>query len=555
MIFILLAICALFPLSNGAAELLKNPDFESTSFSGNWVCNGCTLSSSTDSFHGNRSGKVTNRANAGIGLGQTVTVSPGHTYVFSARVKLLNMAPGYMFHNVQLRIKETVNGHNKHVNVSSNPKTRRENGWVEVGFDFTVPPSLHQISVYFVIDDMRVNYVVDDASFEELLYDANWKSEANARIASLRKAPITVNFQNLHGSGYTVQIEQTGSKFAFGSVVDAAMIVDSIHHPYQQFFYDNFEWGVLGNALKWPQTEPVQGHPTLDKAVTAVNALRAKGKKVRGHNMFWGTGHTHPRWLKSLNSSEILQAMHTHINDVISRTRGTLEHWDVYNENLHGMYFEEHTGHVNITKEMFYWIHQAERGVKLFLNDYAVASPGSVTTAYKKQALMMKNAGVPIYGIGIQCHTNAHLNISVLKYRLDKVAEAGLPIWITEFTVNEPNEVLKANALEDMLTLFMSHPAVEGVLLWGYWDTRIWIHDSALASGHDVTPNEAGRRYLQLYHDTWRTNETIHVTGNYVYTSGFKGDYTLRLKRNGHSVRTQHFTLNDGGKHVNVVLP
>lgn len=464
------------------------------------------------------------------------------------------MVQGHQFHNVQLRIKGTVNGHTKYVNVSSSPHTRRENGWVEVGFDYSVPVGMHQLTIYFVIPEMQVNYMVDDASFQVLPFDKNWKLEANARIANIRKAPITVNFQNIHGSGYTVEIQQTGSKFAFGSVVDAAMIVDPIHLPYQQFYYDNFEWGVLGNALKWPQTEPVHGHPTLDKAMTAVNALRQKGKKVRGHNMFWGTGHTHPRWLNGMNSSEILQAMHTHINDVISRTRGSLEHWDVYNENLHGTYFEEHTGHVNITKEMFRWIHKAEYGVKLFLNEYAVASPGSMTTAYKKQGSTMKKSGVPIYGMGIQCHTNAHLNISTLKYRIDKVAEAGLPIWITEFTVNEKDEHLKAKALEDMLTLFFSHPAIEGVLLWGYWDGRIWIHDSALASGHDVTPNEAGRRYLQLYHHTWRTNETLPVTGNYVYTSGFMGDYTLRLKHDDQLIRTQHFTLDKGGNTVNVNL-
>ncbi|XP_060079695.1 uncharacterized protein LOC132559101 [Ylistrum balloti] len=538
----------------GDTELLKNPDFESISFSGNWVCQACTLSRSTSSYHGHHSAKITNRQHSWSGIAQTINVLPGQRYVFSAHVKLLNMAQGHMFHKVEVMVKETINGHDQYHDFGDSPKVRTDNGWVNVGFDLKIPNNLHQIYLYIQIAEPEVNYLVDSASFKLLPYDANWKSEANARINNIRKAPITINLHNIHGSGYQVEIQQTKSKFAFGSVVEANKIVDSSYHAYQQFFYDNFEWSVLENALKWRQMEWSQGHPNLDKPMRAVNALRAKGVKVRGHNMFWGTHGTHPDWIDGMGQSTLIQAMHTHINDVISRTRGSLEHWDVYNENLHGMYFEQHTGHPNISMEMFNWIHQAEPGVKLFLNEYAVASSSQMTTAYKQQAVELKNAGIPLYGIGIQCHTNSHMDITSLKYRLDKIAEAGLPIWITEFTVNEANEALKANALENMMTLFMSHPAVEGVLLWGFWDGQLWLPNSALATGSNVQPNAAGRRYQTLFHQTWRTHVTKSVTGNTVHASGFMGDYTIRIKHSGQTVKTQHLTLDKGGLTVTVNL-
>ncbi|OWF42294.1 uncharacterized protein LOC110461355 [Mizuhopecten yessoensis] len=551
---VLFLVLSFVALTNGATELLQNPDFESTSFSGNWICQGCTLSSSSDSYRGHHSAKITQRQHNWAGIAQTINVSPGNRYVFSAHVKLLNMARGHMFHKVEVMIREAIHGHNQYLDVADSPKVRTDSGWVEIGFDFKIPHNVHQLYVYLQIAEPEVNYLIDSASFKVLPYDANWKAEANSRINSIRKAPITVNLHNLHGSGYQVEIQQTKSKFAFGSALEASKIVDSSHHAYQQFFYDNFEWGVLGNALKWRQMEWNQGHPNLDKPMTAVQALRAKGIKVRGHNMFWGTDGRHPDWIDGMGNSTLIQAMHTHINDVISRTRGSLEHWDVYNENLHGMYFEEHTGHQNITKEMFNWIHQAEPGVKLFLNEYAVASSNQLTSAYKQQAIDLKNAGIPLYGIGIQCHTNSHMDITSLKYRLDKIAEAGLPIWITEFTVNEANEGLKADALENMLTLFMSHPAVEGVLLWGFWDGQIWLPNSVLATGPHVQPNAAGRRYQQLFHQTWRTHVTESVTGSTVHASGFMGDYTLRVKHNGRTVKTTQFTLDKGGQTVTVNL-
>ncbi|XP_033754712.1 endo-1,4-beta-xylanase 1-like [Pecten maximus] len=563
---VLFMVLSFVALTNGATELLKNPDFESTSFSGNWVCKSCVVSSSTDSFHGNLSAIISQRQHTLSGLAQTIHVSPGNRYVFRAHVKLLNMARGRMFHDVKVFVKETIHGHDQQLDFADSPMVRTDSGWVEVGIDFQVPNNVQQVNIKLQIDEPGVNYLVDSASFRLLPYDANWKAEANARINSIRKAPITVNLHNLHGSGYQVEIQQTRSKFAFGSAVSATKIVDSSQHAYQQFFYDNFEWSVLENALKWRQIESdsifaledtrdpftTTGHPNMDKPMTAVNALRAKGVKVRGHNMFWGT-HI-PDWINGLGQSTLIQTMHTHINDVISRTRGSLEHWDVYNENLHGMFFENHTGHANITMEMFNWIHQAEPGVKLFLNEFAVASRGRMTTAYKQQAVGLKNAGVPLYGIGIQCHTNSHLDITSLKYRLDKIAEAGLPIWITEFTVDEADEGLKADALENMMTLFMSHPAVEGVLLWGFWDGNIHKHNAALATGSNVQPNAAGRRYQQLFHQTWRTHVTKSVTGSIVHATGFMGDYTLNIKHNGHTVKTQNFTLDKGGNTVTVNL-
>ena len=40
------------------------------------------------------------------------------------------------------------------------------------------------------------------------------------------------------------------------------------------------------------------------------------------------------------------------------------------------------------------------------------------------------------------------------------MAEAGLPIWITELTVAENNNTKKAEALEDLMTLYFRYSDV-----------------------------------------------------------------------------------------------
>ena len=60
-------------------------------------------------------------------------------------------------------------------------------------------------------------------------------------------------------------------------------------------------------------------------------------------------------------------------------------------------------------------------------------------------------------------------------------------MWITELTILDPNENTKAAALDNVMTMFVSHPAIEGVLLWGFWDGAVYDTKFALATGNNVT--------------------------------------------------------------------
>ncbi|KAJ8300473.1 hypothetical protein KUTeg_021992 [Tegillarca granosa] len=73
-------------------------------------------------------------------------------------------------------------------------------------------------------------------------------------------------------------VQQLKHDFGFGSSVSAEMIVDPAYHNYQQFYYNNFEWGVIANKLKWMATQHTETHKDYDTPLRAITALQSHGQ-------------------------------------------------------------------------------------------------------------------------------------------------------------------------------------------------------------------------------------------------------------------------------------
>ena len=67
----------------------------------------------------------------------------------------------------------------------------------------------------------------------------------------------------------------------------------------------------------------------------------------------------------------------------------------------------------------------------------------------------------------------------VQQQRLDTLAQAGLPIWATELDVQAQDENKRADFYEAALRALYGHPAVEGILFWGFWDQAHWRGENA----------------------------------------------------------------------------
>ena len=59
---------------------------------------------------------------------------------------------------------------------------------------------------------------------------------------------------------FPLQFEMLKHAFPFGTAMQANLVSDTsgIYQAYQDFFYNNFNYAVLENALKWRQMEPNQ---------------------------------------------------------------------------------------------------------------------------------------------------------------------------------------------------------------------------------------------------------------------------------------------------------
>jgi endo-1,4-beta-xylanase len=86
--------------------------------------------------------------------------------------------------------------------------------------------------------------------------------------------------------------------------------------------------------------------------------------------------------------------------------------------------------------------------------------------------------------IGVQGHSLEDVPNGVIAENLDRLAEARLPIYVTELDVGIDDDQAQATRMRELLTIFASNRSVRGVTLWGYRQDRIY-KKSAFLLGAD----------------------------------------------------------------------
>ncbi|KAK3085010.1 hypothetical protein FSP39_022844 [Pinctada imbricata] len=228
-----------------------------------------------------------------------------------------------------------------------------------------------------------------------------------------------------------------------------------------------------------------------------------------------------------------------------------LHHWIVNSEDLESRFHEDRTNESDITQSLFREVQGLDPDVKLFLNNRALADSDR-TFEYSNQGKRLQSHGVPVFGLGTD-GTFGPLDPDYerVKFRLSKLSEAGIPIYVTGLTIVDADEDRKAEKLGDMLTLLYGHPAVQGVFLGALWDGDNFDPSAALANGNNVQINAAGKKYLNLVRHSWRTNKNFTLSPTQGYNDrAFLGEYSLRILRDGVDVHQETFTLDSRGKDV-----
>jgi endo-1,4-beta-xylanase len=365
----------------------------------------------------------------------------------------------------------------------------------------------------------------------------------NESIAKHRKGELTVNAK----PGDKITVEQLRHEFWFGCAIPnnlgGGSMPESDLKQFKEKFLMNFNSAVTENAVKWLSMERNRGDVNYSVIDGILKWTEENYIPLRGHNLFWGIPQFVQQWVKDLNDDELRQTLQSRAETVTRRYKGRFAEYDLNNEMIHGNYYEDRLG-PDITRQMAIWAHNGDPDAKLWLNDYDILT-GNKLADYMAQIRNLLKQGVPIAGIGVQGHLHAESFDRVqLKNALDSLAVFNLPVRITEFNIpgqrskyykekilvmTPEEEQLKAKELTDYYRICFSHPAVEGILMWGFWEGANWIPVSSLYK-RDWSPTPAAAAYQDLLFREWWTKVSGTAGNDGTFsTPAFYGKYKVTV--------------------------
>uniref|UniRef100_A0A0A0L014 GH10 domain-containing protein n=1 Tax=Cucumis sativus TaxID=3659 RepID=A0A0A0L014_CUCSA len=486
---------------------------------------------------------ATNRTETWMGPAQMITdkVKPFHTYQVSAWVKIGSRATGAQIVNVAVGVDDQwVNGGQVEI---SNDR------WHEIGGSFRIEKQAEKIIVYVQGPAPSVDLMV--AGLQVFPVDRRARLRyLRTQTDKIRKRDITLKFLGSCSGGIFVKVRQMQNSFPFGTCISRTNIDNE---DFVNFFVKNFNWAVFGNELKWYWTEPQQGNFNYRDADELLDFCKSHNIETRGHCIFWEVQDTVQQWIHSLNKNDMMAAVHNRLTGLLTRYKGKFKHYDVNNEMLHGSFYQDHLGK-DIRADMFKHANKLDPSALLFVNDYHVedgCDGRSSPEKYVDQILQLQEQGAPVGGVGIQGHIDCPVGPIVCS-ALDKIGILGLPIWFTELDVSSINEHVRADDLEVMLREAYAHPAVEGIMLWGFWEMFMCRDNSHLVNAEGEI-NEAGKRYLALKQE-WLSHASGQIDERSEFRfRGFQGTYEVQIV-NGSKKTSKTFIVEKGDTPVEISI-
>ena len=194
------------------------------------------------------------------------------------------------------------------------------------------------------------------------------------------------------------------------------------------------------NDMKPGELHPKEGEWNWEKADKIANFCRQNGIKLRGHCLCWHSQFAD--WMftdkkgKEVKKEVFYERLSEHIHTVVNRYKDIVYAWDVVNEAMaddgrswpgreQSPYRQSRQfqlcGEEFIAKA-FQFAREADPNALLFYNDYNECDPGKRDRIYN-MVKKMKDAGVPIDGIGMQGHYNVYgpseedIDAAITKYK------------------------------------------------------------------------------------------------------------------------------------------
>ncbi|KAI8532655.1 hypothetical protein RHMOL_Rhmol11G0230400 [Rhododendron molle] len=332
------------------------------------------------------------------------------------------------------------------------------------------------VDLYFESSDASTEIWADSISLQPFTKE-QWKSHQRLSIEKDRKSSVKLLAVDAKGNplaNATVSITQERPSFPLGCAMTNHILTNL---AYQNWFRSRFTVTTFENEMKWGSTEPARGREDFSVPDSMLRFAAQNGVSVRGHNVVSDDPRNIPEWAKSLAADEFRLAVERRVNSVVKRYAGKVIFgnftssnskylviaWDVINENMHFDYFESVYGK-NASAVLFGKVHELDRGTTLFLNEFntieVMYDGDSKPDKYLEKIREIRLGGyVGPIGIGLEAHFGAP-NLPYMRASIDKLAAAGMPVWLTE---------VDALHLEQVLREAHAHPNVQGIVIWAAW--------------------------------------------------------------------------------------
>lgn len=381
---------------------------------------------------------------------------------------------------------------------------------------------------------------VTEISYSGRASDAAWRTSAADRINLIRKGKVDIVVKDQQGNilkNADVTVEMVKHKFGFGSAIPASVFLSN--STFRNKVYELFNEVVFENDLKWPQFK-ITSTQNISRALDSLDRHKIA---VRGHNVIWPAWRWCPSSLQALstNPPALRSEIEKRIDEVTKFTKGRLNDWDVINEP----YSEHDIMDILGNEVMADWLKRVrvnDPDVKLYINDYGILSSGGIDykkhDSYYNLIKYLDEKGAKVDGIGLQGHFSSDLTpITRIYSIIDRFAELGKDIKITEHDVSITQREVQADYTRDFMTILFSHSSVKSILIWGFWQNSHWKPDAALYNS-DWSIRPHGEAWKKLVFDDWWTKSMSGTTNNEgkISFEGFLGTYKYTIKTGGKEI-------------------
>jgi GH35 family endo-1,4-beta-xylanase len=384
---------------------------------------------------------------------------------------------------------------------------------------------------------------------------ASWRKIALANIEKNRKGLASLNL-TLKGkplSSGDVRIRLLRHHFNWGvglraiDIQSKPSLIDSISQ--------NFNLIVLINDLKmkfWGK------QVSKSNTIELLKKIQQKGINVKGHVLVWpGFQHLPSDYQTNKNNPKKIKSLvNLHLDEILTKTKGLIDRWDVVNEVNTNVDLQGIMGSNQIIFDIYNKVKNDYPDFKRYINEYGIINKGGHNTEkinwyYDFIKKVDQNTGKSIDGIGIQAHFGTDLTppAKVLNI-LNKFGELGKTISISEYTLDISDESTREQYTKDLMTIAFSHPNVNEFLFWGYQGEN---KDKVDIIRKDQSLGSMGKAFTHLTKSVWHTEYKNSIKGGKVALIGYYGTYEITATVQGVSYTTTiDFNPSDNNNEIKV---